>query len=150
MFQPVELSHSSTCQRQAACSCTWTSKQRQCRIQGASYSGEHVEESTLNRLTNANRRFSAILNLGGSSGSHLHLFGVQEIMLQHVLINAPSRIRDRRVSSPGLLEGVDSLASPANFFPSPFKCSEVESGGATAASGAVMLLSERGISHFAV
>jgi hypothetical protein len=119
-------------------------------MQGASYSGEHVEESTLNRLTNANRRFSAILNLGGSSGSHLHLFGVQEIMLQHVLINAPSRIRDRRVSSPGLLEGVDSLASPANFFASPFKCSEVESGGATAASGAVMLLSERGISHFAV
>jgi hypothetical protein len=78
-----------------------------------------VEESTLNRLTNANKRFSAILNFGGSSGSHLHLIGVQEIMPQHVLINAPSRIRDKRVSSPGLLESVGSLAFRPIFSPSP-------------------------------
>ena len=92
--------------------------------------GQHTEERTRNKLTKANNKFSAILNFGGSFGSHLHLFGVQETIVQHFPINPFSGIRGNRLSSPEFLVDVGSLASPPISFLWSLLSAGVESGGA--------------------
>jgi hypothetical protein len=80
-------------------------------------------------LTKPNKRFKPILNCGGSSGFHLHLFGVYVTKPQHRLANALLLSRENRPSFSLIWTEVDPLESPlkaALFWPSSKR--EVESG----------------------
>jgi hypothetical protein len=48
--------------------------------------------ATREQLTKPNNRFKAILNFGGSAGSHLHLFGVHVTSSTHFLTKAFSHM----------------------------------------------------------
>jgi len=78
------------------------------------------------KRTNPNNRFNAMLNFGGSSGSHRHPFGVQERTDQHFLAYSLSLTCAKRLFSSTLLVDGDSFTSSLDlrFWPTA-----TESGG---------------------
>ena len=92
-----------------------SNKLKNSMMKRAQLSSKSVEGKSA--LTNPKSRFNAMLNFGGSSGSHLHRVGVQVTKFQHLLANELSLAWANLLFSSILaVDGVALASSPNSSF----------------------------------